>query len=160
MGRRDGTVAVSLVPRHRHTATHRPARTGSGTGRRCRSFQRSSCSYWSRIMHESLAIETAGLVKTFGTTRAVDGIDLAVPAGTVYGVLGPNGAGKTTTIRILATLLRPDKGTARVFGHDVAREADAVRGRISLTGQYASVDEDLTGTENLVLLSRLRGYSW
>jgi ABC-2 type transport system ATP-binding protein len=77
----------------------------------------------------------------------------------VYGLLGPNGAGKTTTIRMLATLLRPDAGTARVFGHDVVREADAVRSRVSLTGQFASVDEDLTGFENLVLLARLLGYS-
>ncbi|MFF8031455.1 MULTISPECIES: ATP-binding cassette domain-containing protein [unclassified Streptomyces] len=105
-----------------------------------------------------LAIETAGLVKTFGETRAVDGVDLAVPAGTVYGVLGPNGAGKTTTVRMLATLLRPDGGQAHVFGHDIVREADEVRGRVSLTGQYASVDEDLTGTENLVLLGRLLGH--
>jgi ABC-2 type transport system ATP-binding protein len=105
-----------------------------------------------------LAIETAGLVKVFGENRAVDGIDLAVPAGTVYGVLGPNGAGKTTAVRMLATLLRPDGGEARVFGHDVLREADAVRQRVSLTGQYASVDEDLTGTENLVLLGRLLGH--
>jgi len=104
------------------------------------------------------AIETAGLVKTFGQTRAVDGVDLVVPAGTVYGVLGPNGAGKTTTVRILATLLRPDGGTARVFGHDVVRDADAVRSKVSLTGQYASVDEDLTGCENLVLLGRLVGH--
>jgi ABC-2 type transport system ATP-binding protein len=105
-----------------------------------------------------LAIETAGLVKVFGDNRAVDGIDLAVPAGTVYGVLGPNGAGKTTAVRMLATLLRPDAGEARVFGHDVLREADAVRQRVSLTGQYASVDEDLTGAENLVLLGRLIGH--
>ncbi|MER5292431.1 ATP-binding cassette domain-containing protein [Streptomyces pharetrae] len=105
-----------------------------------------------------LAIETVGLVKTFGETRAVDGVDLAVPTGTVYGVLGPNGAGKTTTVKMLATLLRPDGGEARVFGHDVVREADDVRGRVSLTGQYASVDEDLTGTENLVLLGRLLGH--
>ncbi|MDQ0582232.1 ATP-binding cassette domain-containing protein [Streptomyces rishiriensis] len=105
-----------------------------------------------------LAIETAGLVKTFGATRAVDGVDLAVPAGTVYGVLGPNGAGKTTTVKMLATLLRPDGGQARVFGHDVVREADEVRGLVSLTGQYASVDEDLTGMENLVLLGRLLGH--
>ncbi|MDG9718454.1 ATP-binding cassette domain-containing protein [Streptomyces sp. DH24] len=105
-----------------------------------------------------LAIETAGLVKTFGETRAVDGVDLSVPAGTVYGVLGPNGAGKTTTVKMLATLLRPDGGQAHVFGHDVVREADEVRGRVSLTGQYASVDEDLTGTENLVLLARLLGH--
>ena len=105
-----------------------------------------------------LAIETAGLVKTFGETRAVDGVDLSVPAGTVYGVLGPNGAGKTTTVKMLATLLRPDGGEAHVFGHDIVREADEVRGRVSLTGQYASVDEDLTGTENLILLGRLLGH--
>jgi ABC-2 type transport system ATP-binding protein len=105
-----------------------------------------------------LAIETSGLVKVFGKTRAVDGLDLAVPAGTVYGLLGPNGAGKTTAVRMLATLLRPDGGEARVFGHDVLREPDAVRSRVSLTGQYASVDEDLTGTENLVLLARLLGH--
>ncbi|GHE77098.1 daunorubicin resistance protein DrrA family ABC transporter ATP-binding protein [Streptomyces longispororuber] len=104
------------------------------------------------------AIETAGLVKTFGDNRAVDGVDLTVPAGTVYGLLGPNGAGKTTTVKMLATLLRPDGGEAHVFGHDVVREADAVRARVSLTGQYASVDEDLTGTENLVLLARLTGH--
>ncbi|MFT2015917.1 ATP-binding cassette domain-containing protein [Streptomyces sp. 796.1] len=105
-----------------------------------------------------LAIETSGLVKVFGETRAVDGVDLAVPTGTVYGVLGPNGAGKTTTVKMLATLLRPDGGEARVFGHDVLREPDAVRSRVSLTGQYASVDEDLTGLENLVLLGRLLGH--
>lgn len=110
-------------------------------------------------MSDQLAIETAGLVKLFGSKRAVDGVDLAVPAGTVYGFLGPNGAGKTTTIRMLATLLRPDAGWARVLGHDVVREGDAVRSRVGLTGQYASVDEDLTGRENLVLLGRLLGYS-
>jgi len=105
------------------------------------------------------AIEAHGLVKTFGANRAVDGVDLVVDPGTVYGLLGPNGAGKTTTVKLLATLLKPDGGEARVFGHDVASEADRVRSLISLTGQYASVDEDLTGTENLVLLSRLIGYS-
>ncbi len=110
-------------------------------------------------MSTELAIETTGLVKIFGDNRAVDGIDLAVPTGTVYGVLGPNGAGKTTAVRMLATLLRPDGGTARVFGKDVVKEADAVRSRVSLTGQYASVDEDLTGVENLVLLARLLGHS-
>jgi ABC-2 type transport system ATP-binding protein len=82
-----------------------------------------------------------------------------VPAGAVYGVLGPNGAGKTTTIKMLATLLRPDAGTARVLGHDVVEEADAVRGLVSLTGQLASVDEDLTGRENLILIGRLLGYA-
>jgi ABC-2 type transport system ATP-binding protein len=110
-------------------------------------------------MSEEPAIETSGLVKTFGKTRALDGLDLTVPRGTVYGVLGPNGAGKTTAVRVLATLLRADGGQARVFGHDVRREPDAVRTRVSLTGQYASVDEDLTGTENLVLLGRLIGYA-
>jgi ABC-2 type transport system ATP-binding protein len=104
------------------------------------------------------AIETSDLVKVFGDNRAVDGVDLTVPAGTVYGLLGPNGAGKTTVVRMLATLLRPDGGTARVFGNDVVRQADAVRSQVSLTGQYASVDEDLTGTENLVLLARLLGH--
>jgi ABC-2 type transport system ATP-binding protein len=107
-----------------------------------------------------LAIHAEGLVRRFGTTVAVDGIDLTVAPGEIYGVLGPNGAGKTTTIRMLATLLRPDAGTARVFGHDVVREAEAVRGRVSLTGQFASVDADLTGRENLVLLARLLGYPW
>jgi len=106
-----------------------------------------------------LAVETDGLVKTFGATRAVDGVSLAVPRGCVYGVLGPNGAGKTTTIRILATLLRPDGGSARVLGRDVVREAAAVRRLISLTGQFASVDADLTAEENLVLLARLLGHS-
>ena len=106
-----------------------------------------------------LAIEASGLVKTFGETRAVAGVDLAVRPGMVYGLLGPNGAGKTTTIRMLATLLHPDDGIARVFGHDVVREADEVRSRVSLTGQFASVDEDLTGFENLVLLARLLGHS-
>ena len=104
-----------------------------------------------------LAIEATGLVKSFGETRAVDGVDLAVRTGSVYGVLGPNGAGKTTTIRMLATLLRPDAGSARVLGHDIVSEADAVRGLVSLTGQLASVDEDLTGRENLILLGRLLG---
>lgn len=104
-----------------------------------------------------LAIEASGLVKVFGKTRALDGLNLAVPAGGVYGVLGPNGAGKTTAIRIFATLLRPDGGDVRVLGHDVAREAPAVRSRVSLTGQFASVDDDLTGAENLVFLGRLLG---
>jgi len=107
-----------------------------------------------------VAIETSDLTKVFGATCAVDGVNLTVCRGTVYGFLGPNGAGKTTTIRMLATLLRPDSGTARVFGHDVVREADAVRRQVSLTGQFASVDEDLTGWENLLLLGRLLGYSW
>jgi ABC-2 type transport system ATP-binding protein len=106
----------------------------------------------------TLAIEADGLVKTFKDTRAVDGVDLEVPRGSVYGVLGPNGAGKTTTIKMLATLLRPDAGRARVLGRDIVGEADQVRGLVSLTGQLASVDDDLTGRENLVLLGRLLGY--
>ncbi len=104
-----------------------------------------------------LAIEATGLVKSFGQTRAVDGVDLAVRRGSVYGFLGPNGAGKTTVIRMLATLIRPDAGTARVLGHDVVEEGDAVRRAVTLTGQLASVDQDLTGRENLVLLGRLLG---
>ena len=104
-----------------------------------------------------LAIEATGLVKSFRETRAVDGVDLAVRSGSVYGVLGPNGAGKTTTIRILATLLRPDAGSARVLGHDIVEDAEKVRELVSLTGQLASVDEDLSGQENLVLLGLLLG---
>jgi ABC-2 type transport system ATP-binding protein len=107
--------------------------------------------------HPPLAIEANGLVKYFGETHAVDGVDLAVRTGSVYGVLGPNGAGKTTTIRMLATLLRPDAGSAQVLGHDIVKDSAAVRRLISLTGQLASVDEDLTGRENLVLLGRLLG---
>src|SRR5690349_19365417 len=106
----------------------------------------------------NLAIEASGLVKTFGDVHAVDGVDLAVRRGSVYGVLGPNGAGKTTTIRMLATLLAPDGGSAKILGHDIVREADAVRSVVSLTGQMASVDEDLTGRENLILLGRLYGF--
>jgi ABC-2 type transport system ATP-binding protein len=104
------------------------------------------------------AIEASGLTKDFASTRAVDGLDLTVDKGSVCGFLGPNGAGKTTTIRMLATLLRPDRGTATVLGHDVVREADAVRSRVSLTGQFATVDDDLTGFENLVLLGLLLGH--
>jgi ABC-2 type transport system ATP-binding protein len=106
------------------------------------------------------AIETSGLTKAFGTTRALAGVELRIRQGSVYGLLGPNGAGKTTTIRILATLLKPDAGTAMVLGHDVVREAATVRKKVSLTGQYASVDEDLTGHENLVLVGRLLGLGW
>jgi len=106
------------------------------------------------------AIETAKLVKTFGATRALDGVDLRIRQGSVYGLLGPNGAGKTTTIRVLTTLLRPDSGSATVLGLDVVRDARAVREKVSLTGQYASVDEDLTGLENLVLVGRLLGLPW
>jgi len=104
-----------------------------------------------------LAVEATGLVKSFGETRAVDGVDLAVRRGAIYGVLGPNGAGKTTSIRMLATLIRPDAGSARILGHDLVTEANAIRGLVSLTGQLASVDEDLTGRENLILIGRLLG---
>jgi len=106
------------------------------------------------------AIETNALAKHFGETHALRGVDLRIRQGTIYGLLGPNGAGKTTTIRVLATLLRPTGGSATVFGHDVVREAEAVRRKVSLTGQFASVDEDLTSQENLVLVGRLLGLSW
>ncbi|MEV6059585.1 ATP-binding cassette domain-containing protein [Nocardia asteroides] len=103
------------------------------------------------------AVEADGLVKVFGKQRAVDGVSLAVPRGSVYGVLGPNGAGKTTTIKMLATLLRPDGGSARIFGHDVVERPNAVRSLIGVTGQYASVDEELSATENLIIFARLLG---
>ncbi|MFD6270444.1 ATP-binding cassette domain-containing protein [Nocardia asteroides] len=105
------------------------------------------------------AVEADGLVKVFGKQRAVDGVSLAVPRGSVYGVLGPNGAGKTTTIKMLATLLRPDGGSARIFGHDVVERPNAVRSLIGVTGQYASVDEELSATENLIIFARLLGLS-
>jgi ABC-2 type transport system ATP-binding protein len=104
-----------------------------------------------------LAIEAERLEKRFGGGRALAGVDLAVAPGTVYGLLGPNGAGKTTTVRILATLLAPDGGRARVAGHDVTAEPRSVRRVIALAGQSATVDEDLTGRENLVFLGRLAG---
>ena len=107
----------------------------------------------------SCAIRAEGLVRRFGTTTALAGVDLAVRSGTVFGLLGPNGAGKTTAVRILATLLRPDDGRATVGGYDVVRQAHQVRQLIGLTGQYASVDENLTGTENLLLIGRLLGMS-
>lgn len=106
-----------------------------------------------------LAVETHGLVKRFKENTAVDGVDLSIKRGGIYGVLGPNGAGKTTAIRMLATLLRPDEGSATVLGHDVFAEPKSIREKIALTGQFASLDEDLTGIENLILLGRLLGFS-
>lgn len=105
------------------------------------------------------AIEAEGLVKRYGDKAALDGVDLRVRAGTVLGVLGPNGAGKTTAVRILATLAAPDEGRALVGGFDVTRQSAKVRRLIGLTGQYASVDEKLTGTQNLVMIGRLLGLS-
>jgi oleandomycin transport system ATP-binding protein len=102
-----------------------------------------------------LASRVRGPVKRFGATVALDGVDLTAERGSVLGVLGPNGAAKTTAVRVLATLLRPDAGTARVTGFDVVREPARVRRIVGLTGQYASVEEDLTGRENLVLIGRL-----
>ena len=104
-----------------------------------------------------LAVEATGLVKSYGSTQALQGVDLDVPHGRVLGLLGPNGAGKTTAVRILATLHRPDAGHARVAGFDVVADADEVRKRIGLTGQYAAVDEHLTGAENLTMIGRLNG---
>ena len=105
------------------------------------------------------AILVEGLVKSFGSVRALDGVDLEAAPGTVLGVLGPNGAGKTTVVRILTTLLAADSGSARVAGHDVAADARELRARIGLAGQYAAVDDNLTGVENLVMVGRLYGES-
>ena len=105
----------------------------------------------------TFALEASGLVKRFGATRAVDGIDLAMPRGGVFGLLGPNGAGKTTAIQIFATLTKPDSGCARVMGYDVVADPQTVRSQISLTGQFATIDGALTGLENVVLQGRLLG---
>ncbi|MFC9473603.1 ATP-binding cassette domain-containing protein [Nocardia sp. NPDC055002] len=110
-------------------------------------------------MSTDIAVRTSGLGKSYGDFTAVGGVDLSIAAGSVFAMLGPNGAGKTTTVRMLATLLRPDRGSAEVFGYDVVREATAVRSMIGLTGQYASVDETLTAGENLRLFGRLLGLS-
>ena len=107
----------------------------------------------------NLAVEVKGLIKVFGDNRAVDGVDLAVPTGSIYGVLGPNGAGKSTVINMLATLMKPDGGSAKVFGHDVVSEPQIVRQLIGVTGQAATVDEGLSATENLIIFSRLLGLS-
>ena len=117
------------------------------------------------VEHNSMAkteyaIKVKDLRKTYGKVEVLKGISVRVERGTLLALLGPNGAGKTTTIRILATLLRPDAGTAQIFGHDVVQESEAVRRRVSLTGQFVSVDDHLTGHENLVLVARLLGHSW
>ena len=106
-------------------------------------------------MAEIPAIEAKALVKRFGSTMALNGLDLCVPQGGILGMLGPNGAGKTTAVRVLATLLRPDSGHARVLGADVVTQAAEVRRRIGLTGQYAALDNSLTGRANLVMIGRL-----
>ncbi|MDY7103248.1 MAG: ATP-binding cassette domain-containing protein [Actinomycetota bacterium] len=111
------------------------------------------------MAQHSEGIVVEGLVKRFGAKVALDGLDLRVTPGSLLGLLGPNGAGKTTTVRVLATLLAPDGGSARVAGFDVAAEPEAVRARLGLTGQFAAVDENLTGRENLVWFGRLRGLS-
>ena len=107
----------------------------------------------------TLAISARGLTRSFGDVKAVAGIDLEVPRGMIFAVLGPNGAGKTTLMRMLATLLRPDAGAATVMGHDLVTAPRLVRASIAMTGQFASLDEDLTGRENLVLIARLWGFS-
>src|SRR6478735_9259498 len=112
-----------------------------------------------RVPDTDLAVAAAGLVKTFGDFRAVDGIDLEVRRGEDFGVLGPNGAGKTTTLKMLATLLPMDGGEASIFGVDVRRQPHMIRQLVGVTGQYASVDENLTGSENLWLFGRLQGLS-
>lgn len=104
------------------------------------------------------AIQVRGIKKQFGDLRAVDGIDLDVPRGMIFAILGPNGAGKTTLMRMLATLVKPDAGAATIMGHDLVSAPNEVRGAISMTGQFASLDEDLTGRENLIMLSRLWGF--
>ncbi|MFZ5677869.1 MAG: ATP-binding cassette domain-containing protein [Pseudomonadota bacterium] len=107
---------------------------------------------------QALAISVRGIVKHFGAVRAVDGIDLDVPRGVIFAILGPNGAGKTTLMRMLATLAAPDAGSASVMGHDLVSAPQKVRASIAMTGQFASLDEDLTGRENLLMLARLWGY--
>jgi oleandomycin transport system ATP-binding protein len=111
------------------------------------------------VVPVTYAIEAEGLVKRFGATTALAGVDLAAPTGRVLGLLGPNGAGKTTAVRVLATLIRPDSGVARVSGFDVVRQAHEVRQLVALTGQYAALDEGLTGVQNLLLVGRLLGLS-
>jgi ABC-2 type transport system ATP-binding protein len=111
----------------------------------------------SSVEQSTLAVEARGLIKVFGDNRAVDGVNLSIPSGCIYALLGPNGAGKTTIINILNTLLKPDGGSAKVFGHDVVQEAQVVRQLISLTGQSAAVDERLSASENLTIFALLLG---
>lgn len=112
-----------------------------------------------KVNSDVLAIEAHGLVKTFGNNRAVDGVSLNIPTGSICGVLGPNGAGKTTTINMLATLSKPDAGSVKIFGYDVQSQTQIVRQLIGLTGQFASIDESLTAIENLTIFGRLYGFS-
>jgi ABC-2 type transport system ATP-binding protein len=111
------------------------------------------------LQRSSTAVHAQALVKIFDDNPAVNGVDLEIPAGGIYGVLGPNGAGKTTTIRMLTTLLKPDRGSAKIFGYDIVKDSRMVRRLIGVTGQYASVDEKLSATENLIIFSRLLGLS-
>src|SRR5215203_7145877 len=129
-----------------------PPRAGAGQGPRRKS---PGDQYRPRPMSGEEAVSAQGLRKSYGSVVALRGIDLSVPQGTVLGLLGPNGAGKTTAVRILTTLLPPDGGSARVVGHDVVADAAALRAEIGLAGQYAAVDENLTGRENLVMVGRL-----
>lgn len=110
-------------------------------------------------MSEEYAVEIEGLTKTFGTQTAVDNVSFNIKRGEVFGLLGPNGAGKTTTLRMMTTLLKPTSGTIQIFGHDVKKEPKVVRSLFGLTGQYASVDEDISARENLMIFSRLNGLS-
>jgi ABC-2 type transport system ATP-binding protein len=128
----------------------RALRAGPATGGGC-----AAAEVWKHASMSPITIQVAGLVKRFGAVRALDGIDFDVEGGAVFGLLGPNGAGKTTAVRILATILRPDAGSAQVLGFDVARRGDEVRRRIGLAGQNAAVDANLTGSENLRLIGRL-----
>ncbi len=113
----------------------------------------------SKLTNDTPAVEAVGLVKAFGKIKAVDGISLTIRPGTICGILGPNGAGKTTAINMLATLLKPDAGTAKIFGYDVRKDTQIVRQLIGLTGQYATIDENLTAMENLKIFARLLGSS-
>jgi daunorubicin resistance ABC transporter ATP-binding subunit len=142
-------ILIKYVRENESTSTNRPpARYGPAL----------TVTKKKEVRMNDLAIETHALTKKFGDFTAVDRFDLAVTAGTVVSLLGPNGAGKTTIVRMLATLAQPTSGTAQVFGFDVASQPDAVRSVISLTGQFAALEDNLTARENLLLMARLRGY--